>query len=301
VHVNYSTHPRTEHGLFAISPDPEAIGANGRPRVNFHMLRPVPLFEFEQYTSAVTSVGNVVQQGFMVFLIQAMDDLTASVQRISHVAPTSTPGDQGNKWRVELECRVLNVCAAIRMYEEHVMAELSRKYGKHSEETEEAKRIFSATFDQHLSYRVLYSLRNAVVHGSRSLFGFQMSVGPDVNEEDGNLRVDISIDLVRASFKKTSVNARVRHEVAALAVNPNTLKLCYDVFPAMMNLNTELVPLLEPKLPQALATLAGVINEAAEAGGYAQMSSFNPADFPASWKMSPLPGDVYDFVAAAFR
>lgn len=48
-------------------------------------------------------------------------------------------------------------------------------------------------------------------------------------------------------------------------------------------------------------TLAGVINEAAGGGGYAEMSSFDPVDFPASWKMSALPVDIGDFVAAAFR
>lgn len=58
-------------------------------------------------------------------MTQALDDLAESLERAYSEASEMTRDPHSR--RVELEYRMLNVCAAIKMFEEHMYSEINRK------------------------------------------------------------------------------------------------------------------------------------------------------------------------------
>lgn len=286
--------------LYALSED-NGLAPNGRPGKTFKPVRPLTDNEYEKLGNAIQSVTNIIQ-GFMVYVHQALKDLRESLQDVLS-DPSNISGDV-NGYRIKLEYRMLNVCAAIRMYEEHTYSEIDRKYGADSPQRTAAKSVFNQTYDRSLEYRVLYYLRNAITHGSRNLIAFVFNASVD---QDGSHVLDLRLPLQRHRFSNSNAKATVRQEVRLLPQDPDTLSMCFTVLPVMEGLNNQLMPILEPDGMDSVIQLAHLINEAASAGGYpalgsVDLSSLSPggqedtAEVPLS--MALLPEPVRDFVAA---
>lgn len=291
----------TGQWLYALSEDGK-LAPNGRPGRTFTPVRPLEAEEHEELVRAIQSVTNIVQ-GFMVYVNQALKDLSESLQRI--FSEHSSMSRDVNSRRIELEYRMLNVCAAIRMYEEHTYSEIDRKYGPNSSQQAAAKSVFNQTYDSSSEYRILYYLRNAITHGSRNLISFVFNASMDPN---GHPEFDLRLPLLRDKFSVSNAKTSVRQEVRSLPQDPDTLSMCFTVLSAMTALNQQLMPILEPDVMDCVVTLAHLINEAAAAGGYPVLGSINLSlvsapdvregdteDVPLS--MAPLPEPVRDFVA----
>ncbi|MCU6479022.1 hypothetical protein [Arthrobacter sp. A2-55] len=285
--------------LFALSEDAEHISPSGNPGKVLTVVRQLAPGELENLQQAIQTVTNVIQ-GFIVYMTQALDDLAESLQRI--YAEASGMSRDPNSRRIELEYRMLNVCAAIKMFEEHIYSEIDRKYGVDSTQRTEARQIFNKTYDESGAYRILYYLRNAITHGSRSLltFIFNATTGPN-----GSPNYDVRVNLLRDKFAASNAKAAIRQEIQELPEDPNTLAMCFEVLPVMTALNQQLMPLLEPALMDRIITLAHLINETSRAGGYpvlgvppllpAPSERGSTVDVPLS--VVPLPEPVRDFVA----
>jgi hypothetical protein len=286
--------------LYALSSD-EELAPNGRPGITYKLVRPLKAGELEELDKAIRSVTNIVQ-GFMVYVSQAMNDLSESIQRIFS-EHASMSGDVNSR-RIELEYRMLNVCAAIRMYEEHTYSEIDRRYGQNSSQREAAKLVFTQTYDKSQEYRILYYLRNAMTHGSRNLISFTFSATANPGEDN---KFDLRLPLQRDKFYASNAKAAVRQEVQALPEDPDTLSMCFSVLAAMTDLNQQLMPILEPDLMDHVVTLAHLINEAATVMGYpaygsmaAPLVATPDAEDKVGIQLSiaTLPEPVRDFVVA---
>ncbi|UKA59135.1 hypothetical protein [Arthrobacter sp. FW306-2-2C-D06B] len=286
--------------LYALSSE-EELAPSGRPGIAYNLVRPLKPGEREELDRAIRSVTNIVQ-GFMVYIRQALNDLGESIQRVFS-EHASMSGDVNSR-RIELEYRMLNVCAAIRMYEEHTYSEIDRKYGPNSSQRIAAKVVFTQTYDKSLEYRILYYLRNAMTHGSRNLISFAFSATSNPGEDPS---FTLQLPLQRDKFFASNAKATVRQEVQAMSEDPDTLSMCFSVLATMTDLNHQLTPILEPDLLDHVVTLAHLINEAAAVRGYPAYGSLavplvttpdvdDKVDITLS--ILPLPEPVRDFVVA---
>lgn len=289
--------------LHAVRQDKEKLGANGRPQLTFEYVRPVEDSEYIDLHTAISDVSHVLK-GFIVFVRQAILDLNNSALAVYEAMATHEFGRDTERWRIELNYRVLAVCAALRMYEEFTFAELRRKYGRESEYELEAKSILSRTYDSCFAYRLLINLRNALVHGSTSLLNISATESRP-NGDAGRIVHHLEIKLNREAFARSSVKAPIRHEVGALADNPELLSLCDDVLEPMEDLNGWFNALLVPRLEEHIAILANITMEAASKGGYPTLmklkkSGIRPTAAPEKvsfpWDVISVPEPVRDFV-----
>ena len=292
------------YSLFALAEDPGHVAPNGNAGKIFTPVRALRPGEYDELGLAIKTVTNVIQ-GFMVYMNQALNDLGDSMQRIC--AETSEMSRDATGPRIELEYRMLNVCAAIKMFEEHTYSEIDRKYGADSVQESEARKIFHETYDGSRSYRILYYLRNAITHGSRNLISFRFVASEGA---DGSPAYDLRLPLLRDKFADSNARATVRQEVRALPEDPDTLAMSFEVLPVMRTLNQKLMPILEPKLRDRVVTLGLLINEAAAAGGYPMLGSLNLAQIEPPehgdtvnlpFTLTPIPLPVRDFVATVIN
>lgn len=237
----------------------------GRRHVESKDLRPLADDEGEKILEGATAIIASVQ-GFIVFAQQAVQDLKNSISTI--LDQPQGGRDDMEAWRVELEYRILNTCTAVRMFEEHVYAEINRKFGKESSQLTAARNAFRQTYDKSFAYRLLYRLRNEIVHGSQSLLQFRCSRWHDPKKPKVHIYTDIGVDLNIEIFVRSNVQASLRNEVAELKCAPDLLIVCLGILPFMEELNLKLTIIISPNIGETSALILDIFNEADAAGGY---------------------------------
>ncbi|MEC5149531.1 hypothetical protein [Cryobacterium sp. GrIS_2_6] len=232
----------------------------GPKSITWNIVRELTADEYSAVGSAISTVYEAIR-GVAGFAKVAHSDLDDLMTRLHAMAADESLRIRAETWPTHLQYRVVAVSAAIRMHEEHVLAAIRRRYGKESHEEQEAKRIFNEVFDGSLAYRVIYSLRNAVVHGSR---GLVTSFGKSALVADGGgERIDtvIELRLRRDGVAKSTFKAAVRNEVVALTEDPDLVVFCQLALAAIKVVQQRLDSLVNPDLPAAVRLLRNYIDE----------------------------------------
>jgi len=148
----------------------------------------------------------------------------------------------------QIEYRILNFSTGLKLYHEHVLAELNRN-GTASVKTE-VNRRFSELYDNCRGYRFMYSLRNAFLHGTRGLVRIEAGVrlvDEAMTEKESWIRTNIQ----RKQFDGSKANAAVRREIREMADDPEIYDLCTEALEGVQQLHAGLIPLLHPRAPRA--------------------------------------------------
>ncbi|MEX8033201.1 hypothetical protein AB6V29_09250 [Microbacterium sp. 20-116] len=194
-------------------------------------------------------------RGFNIHLRIAYEDVVDELKSAHDgLAGRRRPDDTG---LMRLVNRALNFSVAVRLYEEHVMSEVHRRWGKGSTQTDAVRQLFAQTFDRSFGYRVLYALRNPLVHSSEQIIGCtwlaQLDDPQDNTSTETNVQVALHVE--REAFARSDARAATRHEVAQLLKNPDFLALADDALVHIEELNQALEPFLYPDIDDAVADL----------------------------------------------
>ncbi|MGI8416163.1 MAG: hypothetical protein ACR2P2_08140 [Nakamurella sp.] len=160
-----------------------------------------------------------------------------------------------NEWMAPLiEYRILNLSTALKMYHEHVCAQVNRTGDDGLKQR--ISETFSELYDRSFGYRLLYSMRNAFQHGVRGLVRLEMTArladGSDTERESEAL-----FNLDKTAFAASRANGTVRREVAAMPDDTaiDLFELGSEAFDEIEALHARLSPLLYPGAPDAARLL----------------------------------------------
>jgi hypothetical protein len=164
-----------------------------------------------------------------------------------------------DEWMIPLiEYRILNYSTALKLYHEHVTAQVNRT-GDEELKVRVAKE-FSALYDRSSGYRLVYSMRNAFQHGVRGLVSFKMTSrltdGSDTRTES-----EAHAYLAKDAFEASRANAAVRRQVRETSDDIDLFELSEEAFGEVQMLHTRLDPLLHPGAPAAAQLLIQYIRE----------------------------------------
>jgi hypothetical protein len=215
--------------------------------------------EFEETQTAIYRLENYLT-GFDAYIWRAWKDLNATAEKArkqyAEKGSSFSPGPVVS----ELELRIINVCAAVKMYAEHVIVRLGELYGKESLVRQDVKTRFSELYDSSLAYRVGNHLRNALVHGSptelmQAIFNTSLS-------ESGERVTTVEVRLSREGFRKHAQNAKVRDEVVALPEELELISTATDTAKGTIALHEEIMDIVNPGALPAAQLLARLFAEA---------------------------------------
>lgn len=116
-----------------------------------------------------------------------------------------------DEWLAPLvEYRILNYSTALKLYHEHVTAQVNRTGD--DDLTARVTDAFSELYDRSFGYRLIYSMRNAFQHGVRGLVSLRMTArlvaGSDTERES-----EAHANLEKVAFAASRGNAAVRQQV----------------------------------------------------------------------------------------
>lgn len=215
--------------------------------------------EFEETRTAIYRLENYLT-GFDAYIWRALEDLNATAEKARTQYAEKGSGFSPGPVVSELELRIINVCAAVKMYAEHVIVRLGVMYGKESVERDDVKAQFSQLYDSSLAYRVCNHLRNALVHGSpvelmQAIFNTSLS-------ESGERVTTVEVRLSREGFRKHAQNAKVRDEVVALPEELELISTATDTAKGTIALHEEIMDIVSPGALPATQLLARLFAEA---------------------------------------
>ncbi len=157
-----------------------------------------------------------------------------------------------------IEYRILNYSTALKLYHEHVTAEVNRTGDDDLKARVEA--AFSELYDRSFGYRLIYSMRNAFQHGVRGLLSLQMTAriaeGSDTKRES-----EAHALLKKDTFAAGRSNAAVRQQVREMDRDIDLFELGEEAFTEVQMLHARLAHLLHPEAPAAAQLLIEYIKE----------------------------------------
>jgi hypothetical protein len=164
-----------------------------------------------------------------------------------------------HEWMAPLiEYRILNYSTALKLYDEHVTAQVNR-----TDDGELKARVaaaFSEVYDRSFGYRLIYSMRNAFQHGVRDLLSLRMTArladGPDTERES-----EAYAYLKKDAYAAGRSNAAVRQQVREMDDDIDLFELGEEAFAEVQMLHARLAPMLYPRAPAAAQLLNRYIKE----------------------------------------
>jgi len=157
-----------------------------------------------------------------------------------------------------IEYRILNYSTALKLYCEHVTAQVNRT-GDDDLKARVAA-AFSELYDRSFGYRLIYSMRNAFQHGVRGLVSLRMTArladGSDTERES-----EAHAHLKKDAFAAGRGNAAVRQQVREMDDDMDLFELGEEAFAEVQMLHARLAPLLHPEAPAAAQLLIQYIKE----------------------------------------
>jgi hypothetical protein len=268
--------------------------SRGPSEIKFHPIRPLSENEYEAVGQAVMAIVDVLA-GPTSFSELARRDMARTIKDLTTRLKVTDEARKFEVWGPELEYRLVSVSSALRMHEEFVLTAIR----KHKDPTAlaSAKAIFSKTFDRSLAYRVIYALRNPLVHGSRGLttLGTKSTLATD-----GTTSTVISINLSRDRFGHSKANAAVRAEVRAMGADPELMQLANVALDDLVVMRNELQRLLFPNAPAAAYLIHSYIQEVHSSGfGGPHFHAHDVGNPLGNMTVIGMTRSVFDFVLAA--
>ena len=249
--------PDTEQAIYLYEGDEPG-------HTKWRSLRELTLNDYETVGTALNEIQQFLT-GQLNRLLLVQQDLRDEVAQLELQITDLDRMRQAESWVPRLELRVIHLSAGLRMYEEYALARATRLWGKESGGYEKTRALFHSIYDASQSYRIVYYLRNALVHGSTKMFRVEARarINPDTQAKTATVKFLLN----RRSFSSANVKAAVRDETLALSEDPDLLNLGYEAIQAVTAVDSEVNSLLHPDIEKAVELIWGYMVEAQKAGG----------------------------------
>lgn len=288
-----------EFGLMVIQDTP-----TGPDKVKLNFFHALPQGEYDAYRAAASSLQNSSNGNLLVYAKQSLANLEsvcAQVQKFMRTVSIPLIQLSAESWRTSITCCVLTFCSALNLHQEQSLADAKRHHGPGAAEVVEVKQFFSQAYDSSFAYRLMYRLRNVLVHHSLRCVGLFLSAketspsGLIVNQ------YEMRVPLLREIFlgAKQNVSAATRQELQDMSADPDILMLCREAMLGLERVDKKIRMLVNPGLlddAAAVHRLNGLFEDIPGGRALAQLR-YGPDGTPKQIPHSLLTPDLFEYAA----
>jgi hypothetical protein len=265
----------------------------------FHQLAPE---QYSEYLKALGHIQNSANGGLLVYVQQSQINLESAIDQMRELVPKlkmPVQSASANSWFINIACLVLTFCSALHLYQEQTLEEVRRTFGRSSPELKRVAEIFSHAYDTSFEYRLLYRLRNVLVHHSLGSVGFEISSKEDRSPSG----LIIHKHTVRAPLKreiflaaKKGASATLRHEVESLDGDPDLVGICADAMTALGRIHDEISLLVRPSLREDALLIRDLDTLFDGHPGARALAKFDewPPRYPMQVPISYIPSEIFE-------
>ena len=168
-----ATENDTAYSLGVITSDPSP-----KVKVKFDIFKEIDAETHQLYSVAFERVRKAMTGDIEAYATEALRQLESMTSSIKEKVRTqSIPRSQASLggWRHSISCGVLTFAAALHLFQEQTTNRIEKVYGSASEEVNYANRVFSEEYGRSFEYRLIYRLRNVMVHHSMDCIGLNIN------------------------------------------------------------------------------------------------------------------------------
>lgn len=208
--------------------------------VDVKLLREMSESEWEKVRSAHDVVFQATHS-FDKFLEFSWVDLQESEDTLF----TEIDRNQADAGRAmtDFQYRLLNFSVGLKLYHERILAEANRRCTVKQKEL--VNRAFSRLYGSNFGYRLVYSMRNAYLHGVRNLVNMRSSTRL-VQGPKENVVTELKVELRKEAFSNSRTNAAVRREVQELSEIADLRQLCVEAYVGVSELHPQIMDIMLP-------------------------------------------------------
>jgi hypothetical protein len=228
--------------------------------IMFEFVRTLDDDEWDQISRAVAEIRTAIEGLDYLWKI-ALTDLTSTMDSIAgDLLDDFSLLGESEWWSPRLAFRLIAFSTSLRLFEEHTLALAKRRAGDQQSLVAQVRNEFSRTYDGSASYRLIYELRNVLVHGSTRSVGLGAKLSL---ESDDQRSVTLSAVLLRDVFLEQLHKSKpvLRQELLRLDEDPDLLTIVELAARELWLLNVRLKPLMFPTLAGALKRLSELAEE----------------------------------------
>lgn len=278
-----------EHHLYRYTRDSPDVPLTWEP------VRRLSEAEFQDVSTALATVTKLLRRPQSPVEI-AYRDLSEYVASLTQRAVDMAVLRRTEDWLPELQYRFIALSAALRMYEEVTMADAGRV--SDTTAATEMKTAFSEVYDRSLAYRVIYAMRNLLVHGAGQTLDVKARTWID---EADQKHAHLTLTLRRDVFVKSKAKAAVRGEVAELPTAPDLLAFAHEAVAGVRDIEKVAVRLLHPSRDASVDLLYEYMLELHRLGGGSPRFHTHPPSDPFAVQISELPASGFAYVLEDVR
>jgi hypothetical protein len=239
-----------QYGLLAI----RAGDPNQGTAVTFDVFRMFHHSTYKRYEDAYSRVADARDGDLSVYAVSALNQIDGMVRQIETLVTTSSVPAvtaSAGEWSRTVAGAVLTLCSSVHLFQEQTEAAVARHFGSDSAEHVRIQERFAAAYDSSFEYRLMYRLRNVLVHHSMKSVGLRFKARLE-QDPDGTERkvAHIELPLVRRTFLGTrkGVSAAIRREPEGLDSEPDVRDLGASAIAAIHALRQDSMDLVHPRL-----------------------------------------------------
>lgn len=231
------------------------ISHSAEPRVKatfsvFHRLSPE---DYERYATAYGNVRNALENDLVSYAQESFRQLeNLRIDLRGKLSQLSTPLVEANvhSWHRTVQCSTLSFASSIHLFYEQTIARIRRLNPESTQEVEDA---FKNEYDNCFAYRLLYRLRNVMVHHSLGCVSLQLS-GAEEKTPGGLVlhKHTVAFPLRRDRFLETrqGVSAALREEIRALPEDPDLYILSKEALSCVRRISENTFEASHPNIRQ---------------------------------------------------
>lgn len=214
--------------------------------------------EHKRYDEAYGRLLAILETGIyayvrrtMVAIQEAMEDDARQI--VEGEIDSTQPGDSVNL-AMRMRSAVLSFCSALHMHQEHNNLEAIDRYGDGSKVHNKIRRAFNRLYERSPEYRILWHLRNTMVHHALDVVSINATGFIDGNATPQAISYP-RVNLQAIAELNPKISEAMKKELLGRRHDPLVLELVGKAMPLVQETNRRVVKLLNPDLDEVCATV----------------------------------------------
>lgn len=224
----------------------------------FTVIREFSRDDYERYGDAYHRLDDILNSGIYAYVRTTFMAVSDTMQLDMEEMRTGLirygqPDDIvriGNRMRGV----VLSFCSALHMHQDHIFTEVVEKFGDGSRTHNKVRKAFNRLYEKSLDYRLLWHLRNTMVH--HALDAVSISATAFTGEGGEHLAVSLPrIDVSVTADLNNRISQAFRRELLAFEEDPLVLEVAVNAMKMVRATNRQVVKILNPDIGAICATV----------------------------------------------
>ncbi|GEM35026.1 hypothetical protein NN3_60330 [Nocardia neocaledoniensis NBRC 108232] len=225
---------------------------------SYKIIRELTIAEADEIFSAYRALDEILNVSVFAYVRETLRKFLHTIQDdVGDMEGASSTVDEPDlivKLGLRMRTAVLALCSSLHFHQEHNYKQVILKFGEGSPQHKKMQKYFNRLFERCPEYRLLYHLRNTMVHYALDV----IKINAGSKEVGGEAKgwTDPLVDLKSMLELNTEIGEKYRIQLAAMPDDPSVVELVTKTMPLLFETDKMVVRIIHPEADKAVKVLS---------------------------------------------